>query len=695
MHAPRAILAACLLAAALSAGEAPIELREQPWDVVNLNDGRTIEGTLVEQRTDGTLQFKPRQSAEEMTISANLHHGVSFRRTAAQVAAAAANQALGAGDQRRTLEVMRWAVEKGAKDAALAGAGKWLKEHPGDREVIALCVPLWRERQDWAAMEASARSGVAADRNWSDGDELVVEALGKLGRSAELEAYAKQWLARAPTALRANLICGASFEAASDIRLARECFRKAWELGKSPDGALGFSRTSLVAGQFDDALRAGQALGDAGGAHAAEAKAYAGSAAAAAGNLALAKQLLTGFAPDGLPGPAAQAGAYALGLIAYREGRAAEAARIWSGVPTPAAQFALAIAQRREFSSADRLPAEGRAAARLLNATVRLENRQGPKALELIDQHLDGRHAFLFKVAQVLATGGSPESVRGLAAVRSPESQRWQLYGHVIAGRYDEADALARTLPAADGYVQAVRVFLAAARGDPEGARQLFQNSPGLPGAPAAYVARLAELYNTADDKVVAEPFDWPEGEVLASGWESSTPGTGIHVHAQAGRLVMDGTQTASEDPLTRAGVAVSGQRFRSARLTLDIANAAAATTGLELLDGAKRNGIAIGVRGGQARMHWRQLTNGKWTEWRELAAVVDGTTAVIAIDFSGGRIFSADPADPMRRQQLSDILAKSQGDWWLGVFGTAEAGAAWKVAFDDLRWRLKPEKGP
>lgn len=691
MH-PAPVAALLLLAALVGAAE-PVELKEQPFDIVNTTDGRTLQGTLVEQRGDGTVLFRLNASKEIITIPAGTHHGVAFRRTNVQVAGEAAKAAIEAKDQRRLVEVLRWGVEHAAGDVVLTQASIWLKQQPGDRDVLDIALPLWKAKADWAALEAAARAGLAADRNWSVGDELVVEALAAQGRSADLDAYARQWLARNPTALRANLLCGASFETTGDVRSARECFRKAWDLHKNNLGGLGFARTSLASGQYAESLRTAQALLVL-NQSLPEARAYAGAAAAALGDLAVAKPLLQGLSPDGLPAPAAQAGTYALGLIAFREGRHGEAAKHWQAVPTPSAQFALAIVQRREFTGAERLSAEQRTAARLLNASVRLENRQAPKALELIDQHLDGRHGFLFRIAQVLATGGTVESVRALSAVRTPEAQRWQIYGHLIAGRYDEADQLARALPAGDGYTMASRVFLAAARGDPEGARMLYEGSGGLPGAPSAYVRRLKELYDTADDQQISEPFDWPAGETLATGWEALIPGSGIAVHADGGKLVMEGTQAAkADDPLTRAVTTVAGSRFRLARLAVDIGALGRGIAGLELLDGARKNGVAIAAIGGNAKLQWRQLSAGRWSEWRELPYAIDGTMAVMALDCSGGRIFASDPADPLRRIQLSDVLARSQGEWCLSLFGTAEPGILWKAAFDDLRWRLKPER--
>jgi hypothetical protein len=684
-------LAAILLVCAAVAAEAPPELKERPNDIVVMKDGREIDGTLVEQRTDGLIRFKPRISNEEIIIAAGTYERVLFRRPIAQVVAEVAKHHTAAGDQRRVLEALRWGAQREATDAVLAAAAGWLKRQPGDREVLAIAIPLWRGKNDWAAIEAAARAGVAADRNWSEGEDLLAEALGQLGRSADLETFAREWLGRNPTALRANLICGAAFERAGDMRLARECFRKAWDLHKNPLGGLGLARTSLHTGHYADALRAAQTLA-ATPELAAEARAYGGAAAAALGDLAAAKPLLDGFKPETLPGPAAQAGAYALGLIAYREGRAADAARLWQGVPTPAAQLAVAIAQRREFTGVERLPAEQRAAAVLLNASVRLENRQPAKALEVIDQHLDGRHAFLHRVAQIMVASGAPDSVRPLAVIRSPEAQRWMIYGHILGGRLDEAEQLARALPASDGYAMACRVFIAAARGDPEGARMLYEGSGGLPGAPAEYAKRLSELYSTADDQQVVEAFDWPEGQALASGWDISAPGTGIELRAGSGRLTLEGTQSdKADDPVTRAYTLVPGARFRLARLALDTSTLGTATAGLELLDAARKNGVAIAVIGGRDKLHWRQLAAGRWGEWSELPYAVDGALAVVSLDVSGGRIHAADPADPLRRTRLSDVLARSQGDWLLSVFGTAPAGATWKAGFDDLRWRLKP----
>ena len=222
----------------------------------------------------------------------------------------------------------------------------------------------------------------------------------------------------------------------------------------------------------------------------------------------------------------------------------------------------------------------------------------------------------------------------------------------------------------------------------------LYQGSGGLPGAPGDYAKRLAALYNSADDQFVSELFDWPTGEVLATGWEGFSQGSGIGIRADGGKLVMEGIESSqAEDHVTRAATSIPGSRFRLARLAVDISALGKATAGLELLDGARKNGIAIAAVGGSQRLNWRQLTTGKWSAWSELPYAIDGTTAIMSLDFSGGRVFAADPTDPLKRTQLSDVLARSQGEWSLCVFGTAEAGVAWRAGFDDLRWQLKPER--
>lgn len=686
----RSAVIAVLCAVACAAADTQlVELKDQPWDAIITREGLRIDGTILQRRDDGVIQFKLAKDGKDQLFQPADYRSWEFRHTAKQVVAEATAQAISLGNSRRLAEIMRWGLEKDAKDAVMTAIGQALKAKPADQDVLEVAVPLWREAKDWTTLEAAARAAVRADPVSAIYDPLVVEALQQQGKQAELEAYAKTWLERNPTALTANLLCGDAFERGGDIRNARECFRKAWDLGKSDAGALGYARTSLIAGQFADARRAAQALLDA-GKMPEEAGAWAAAAMAATGDLAPAKALLAAFDPAKVSARAAEAGAYALGLIAWREGRPGEAAKQWSTVQTPAAQLALAIARRREFAASDRLPETLRHAARLLNAEVRLEANQPDRALELIDPHLDGRHAFLHTTAEVLKTSGSVNAVRALAAVNSPESKRWQLYGDILAQRYDDAKAKAKAMPPNDGYAMFCRVFLLAANHDPEGARLLFESALGLPGVPGKYVELLKQHYKTADYPVVDEHFDWPEGELLPTGWEAQSPGTGIRVHAEAGKLVMDGTQTASEDPLTRAAIGVPGGRFRSARLAVDVSAAARAIVGIELLDAGKRNGVALAWRAG--RLIWRQVTNGRWSEWIDLPYASTGTVAVITLDFSGGRVYAADPSDPLKREQLSDALAHAQGDWLLSLFGTAEAGVAWKAGFDDLRWQLTPD---
>ncbi|MEK7415858.1 MAG: hypothetical protein AAB263_21335, partial [Planctomycetota bacterium] len=348
-----------ICAAAVRAGEAAplIELREIPLTTVLFSDGRRIEGDLLMQRSDGTLQFKQKGAASESTISAGTYSSIEHRRTAHEVVTLAAAQAITANDERRIIEVLRWGSEHAAKTAVMQQAATALKKRPASRDILAIVIPLWREKPDWKAMEDASRAALAADSHWDQGNEFVIEALNGQGRTSDVLAYAQEWLSRNPSAMQANLICGNAFESSGEIRSARECYRKAWQIGRSPKGALGFANTSLQTGQYADSLSAATTLIKDGN-FVADAKAFGGAAAAALGDLAMAKELLTGFAPDVVSGTAAQAGNYALGLIAFQENRTAAAVKSWATVQTPAAQLALAIAQRREFKTVDRLPAD-------------------------------------------------------------------------------------------------------------------------------------------------------------------------------------------------------------------------------------------------------------------------------------------------------------------------------------------------
>lgn len=693
-----------LAAAAWAADPSPkVALVDQPLDILVTAEGAQREGTLIEKFNNGTsVRFKLKDAANETVYPAGSWKDIIYRRPAAKVFKEAVDEARTLGSPKRMVEVLQFGIGKGLGEQAAASAGDWLKQRPGDRQVLAAVLPLWRERGDWAAIESAARAGLKADANWAECDELIIEALTRQERQAELQEHARQWLERQPSALRANLICGAAYETAGEVRKARECFRKAWELHKHTDGALGFARCSLKSGNFADTVRAAGAV-SADPAAGAEARAYAGAAQAALGDGAAAKASLDGLAIDALPTPAAQAAGYALGLLAFRDGRMAEAARLWQGVKTPAAQFAAAIALRQEFASADRLGPEHAVSVRLLNAAVRLETGQAAQALPLIDARADARQSFLAKAAEILASNGAPAALRAIQGIATRESERWQVYGHLRAGRFAEAEALARTLPPDDGYAAACLVYLAAARQDEEGARNEFEKAQRLPGAPADYIRVLSDRYSSAADTVVTIAFDWPPGDQLASGWEPVIPlGSGIGLRATGDRLVMEGNQGQSSPPAqgqpgppdgaTRAMVTVPGARFRLAQLAMDVSAATAASVGLELLDGSRMNGIAVGTRPGSGNLHWRLLRNGRWEAWIQLPYRIDAGNAVIAVDLSGGTVFASDPVDRRGRTALSDILAGAVGEWRISLFGLAEAGAAWKASFSSLTWRLKPE---
>jgi hypothetical protein len=156
----------------------------------------------------------------------------------------------------------------------------------------------------------------------------------------------------------------------------------------------------------------------------------------------------------------------------------------------------------------------------------------------------------------------------------------------------------------------------------------------------------------------------------------------------------MEGAQAKSDDPVTRVVTTIPGTRLRNIRLTVDSSGLGSALAGLELFDGARKNGIVLAVRGTTNKLCWRPMTSGRWGEWRDLPYQLAGTKAVLALDLSGGHVFAADPGDPdpSRRTQLSDVLAKARGEWSLSIFGTADPGVTWKAGFDDLVWRLKAE---
>jgi tetratricopeptide (TPR) repeat protein len=669
-----------------------LDRQDKTYDTVFLKVGGTDIGNIIEIDGDGNVVLEG--TSGRRRIEAKNIARIETRRTVEQVVEQRGAQALARNDIEDALKTIRWGRDKKSPEAALKLAEAAIAKKPDHQVLGALTIELYREVGQPAKVEALARKMLKADPHWSEGYEVVTQVLqADPAREADLRDWLGEWNRIQPTAFLPNKHLAQMFEKTGDYKLAQEAYRKCWTLHKDQDSGLGYARVSLKRGDTAKALEAAKTLtGDT--KYADEAKAITGSAKLAMGQLDEAETLLKDAVAGTLSDDSKQYAIYNLGFIHLHNNRAAEAREQWKQLTTPVADLALACLERRPFDGVESLPSPGlKQLAKELNAAVGLERGQFAVAGAL-DPTSSRRALFLTQVAKVLQSVGSEASIRELALTNTVESLRWQAYGHMIAGRYRECEQLLANLPENDGYALAYRLLIADSRKDQTKAVDYYKQIAGSPNAPREWVARTAAIFESANDELKDEQFDWPAGDTPQSGWQYKMPGTGIRIHAKDGKLWFEGTQAVTEDPVSHAFFLVRQERLRSVKLTLDLSAVGTATGGLEVLDEARTSGIHLAVRG-DSRLAWRTVKGpGAYGAWEQLDLQIQGTSATLGIEYVNGRVLAFVGDDTQKKYPLGQTAFQT-ANLTIGIFGEAEAGEKWALAADRMQVQMRPVGAP
>ena len=679
------------LIAADPATEPYIERVIKEHDTLFLKGGAgTVLGVVVQINSDGSVVIQELGRPGSRVVQGDQIEHIEYHLAAAKVVEKRGAQALARGDMDDVIKTVKWGVEKNVKDASLALGEKAIIKVPNNIALGTLLIAMYWEASKLREVESLARRLVQADPHYNEGFEHVTKVLeADPAREGELKTWLEEWIRLQPTSFKANKLLAAVYERAGLLRQAQEAYRKCWTLHKDQDSALGYARTSLGRGEAAKALEAANTLMD----HAelgSEARAVAGSATLAQGDLAGAQGLLQEAMKGKLSEETAKLARYNLGLVLLRTNQAAQARDLWKDLGTPVAGLALACLERREFDQVEALPSPSlKQMARELNAAVGLEQGRHTVAAAL-DPSSGSRAQFLIQVAKVVQTVGSEASVRELSLTPGIESLRWQAYGHLLANRQRECEAVLAQLPEDDGYALAYRLLIADGRKDKTKTFDFFKRLSASPNQPREWTAKVAATFDAANDEFKDEKFDWPEGDTPQTGWQYSSPGTGIHIHAKAGQLVMEGTQAISQDPLSRAWLMVRQDRLKQVRLELDLTGVASATVGLELLNEARQNGVALAVRG-DSRLAWREMQGGAWGKWEDLPLQIQGTRATLCIEYSNGRLMAFMPDEATQKHPLGNGLSQPGASLAVGIFGAAEPGTTWKLGAEGIQIHLRP----
>ncbi len=704
-----------VLAATLCWGALHAEQRDErpaltitEYDYVVLATGFRDPG-IVSENADAVIELQGLHGDRRFYRPGTYDH-IDWRMTVAKVVKLRCAIDFRSDDPDDVIRTVQWGRVTKDKDDALAApateviAAMTLRAMERWPDSIALAsaivLPHLLERGDRTGVEALARHLVMVDPHWSAGYDQVARIIaGDPSRGVELMAWLTAWVKAQPTAFRPNRELALLHERSGDLRRAQGEYRTCYLIHQDAESGLGYARTSLARG---DIAIAATVAGELSG-HAqcgAEAIAIAGSAKLAAGDTAGALPLLETAVASRLGDEAAAIARYNLGVALLRSGRLEEARERWTRLgDLPMARLALAILERRAFPDLESLPASApalRELARMLNACVDLEHGRSAAAIGL-DASLSARHRFLSQLAKLVLNGGSRAEaiVRDLDATPGIEAQRWQVYGLLLARRYAEAAAALAHLPEDDGYCQAYRVCAAEGLHQPDLAKLQFIKLDASPQAPRAWTEMARRAFQAGHDTVIDERFDWPAGDLPNDGWQFSAPGTGIRIHASAAQLVLDGTQSANPEPLSRAWMMVQETRLRQAKLDLDVTGMDGASCGLELCDSGHRNGIQLAVQG-DSRLAYRTLKGGSPGAWQPLGVQIQGTRTTLCIDYDLGRVAAFMADEPLRRYPLAAGLGQSRPDeLCLGVFGTAEPGTEWTLTVQRMQVQLKPLSGP
>ncbi len=662
----------------------PLAIRD--YDTVVPNRGDPIQGTISKSDHTGVRIVPLGHSGNGLWFALADVSAVEYRQDAAAAVTRRGEQAMAANDLNDVLRAVRWGIDHSATAPALALAAQALTKE-ASAEIGALLLPLLWEAKDANGVVEAAKRILALDSRWEAGYEHLAKAYAALGRQVELDLLVKTWLERMPTSLKANQLAAAAAEQAGDLRSAQEAYRKCWDLHQDHRSGVDYARLALRRGDRANALKAADALLTM-DKFPAECRAIAGSVQAQAGDDAAARPLLE-QALTGELSPELKIWAdYNLGLVDYRAGRLAEAKTRWGQIDHPVAKTALALAERRRIEI--EVPDALRPLVAEANAALDLMRKQlGSAAVAAVDPKLGKRQQFLALVSALLKNP-TEANVRALAIWPGVESLRWQAFGHLLGNRAAPAELALTQLPAEDGWAAVARVYAAEMRKERVKAYELYRKALDSVDPPADYLAQLKAVYATIDDDLMAEDFSWGDKEVLNSGWQSSTPGTGIVVHPRAGFLVLEGTQSAGDVPESRAWQLVNGERLRQVTAVMDFTGMATANGGLEILDESGQNGLALGLAADN-HLQVRLCTTGAWADWQPLPVQVQGRQVTLAIEHDCGRLTVVHGDGPkVERHATKAELGVKPGMLRIGVFGAAAPGTAWRLAVDQMSVQLR-----
>lgn len=709
VHTMRLLLCLLMAPLMLPAAESPptklddlvqTRLVEIPYDTIRLS-GRdnAVLVEILEQVEGDHLTYERKDSGIRVTVPwANVLEVIP-QRSASEVAGQRCAELMQALDydylrspaESDIVRTLRWARERDAAAVCLPALLKAFQGNPRNAIVLEALVDELVASREVATLETVLRVALGVKPTWRRGYQVLATILQDQDRQGELMTLVTDWLDRLPTSEMANRLQAQAAQAAGDLARAQESYRKLYAHHDDDAAGVQYILLSLQLDDVEDARECADEIlarqPDQPGLRAAAACVY-----LAQGHSQTAR-LLLGQAGPGGPPELQEISDYNRAWLAWEAGEAGTAERQWSAIDHPAAHYALARLARQTITDPAVLahPQLG-PRARELNASLALEREDPAAALRLLGDGLSDRLLLLKRIAAMQVADYSRTSIEALSAHEQRDAYLWRAYGLIRQGDFAASTAALAHLPENDGMAAVYRLFCAEAQGDAEAAARWFRVAGESAQAPRAYLDHLtAFYYRSQNDTELVENFDWVAGELLPLGWFSQAAGTNIIIRANGDQLTMSGTQTASPEPVSRVWRVLPRAHVRrvQVRLTAAIPEGAG---GLELLDEARANGLAVGIVNNQ-RLAWRRCRDGRWGAWE---ALLDSAPPVIALwldDQQQGtrQIQVMTETDRVPLTSLLDLPGEMIG---IGFFTEAVAGSPVDLQLAELRIQLHGE-GP
>lgn len=676
-------------------GEEPWPLQVFDLDTLILTNGDPRLGTIEAVRPDGSILFTEAGSSGAIGYLPKQFQGYRYRRSASQVI----DQRMGIfldpdREEAQPFEIiatLRWAVEM--DDEALVPVIKnWAQQAalaiPEHLPLLEYSLRILQAGEDDHAIEAIARAGVAANPNWETGYNQLLALLVRQERFEDLREAISLTLTHRLNNHLANRLFADQALRDGDIAEAREAYRKA-SATNDAQALEGYAITSLMLREWNTAERSAQQLITV-GEHLPSAMAILGTVRLHQGEEQEASSLLDNAWQSGsLQGPLAVITAHNLGIVRQRLGDSSAALAVLADNDHPASRLATAIfsGQANIPSALMRHPQLGPMAIEYQAISALSAGRYEEAIAEGLDADTRPRHRFLEQVRAMMAERGAATRVRTLALTPGVESLRWQLYGHLLAERWQDAWTVASSLDDNDGYAAVAKAYIRASSGEPEGAALIYrqqvqpmaEEGRGNPPPPAAYVAVLAAEFDTAQGEYRRYDFNWPNGERLGPGWDQElTPGSGIRLSVNDQALSFASDANVNRPGLARAWCRVREQIMERVILEATYPQDEQVLSGLEILDGDRQQGVAVAVAANRT-LRWRQMRNGQWQAWRDFpSSITLAADQHLTLYYrSPGRVQIRDADN--QAQSVGESFSPS-GYLSVSIFAEARGGGDWEL---------------